>query len=52
MEELFEEKKCCGTCKHHYYGGEDHGYVCLNKDSEYFTDETEYSHSCDDWEER
>lgn len=44
-----ENRKCCGTCR---YGSYDkmQGYVCVNGDSEYCTDFTEYDHVCDDWE--
>ena len=39
-------KQCCGTC---HYGSYDeiNGYVCVNSDSEYVADFTEYNHTCD-----
>lgn len=44
-------KQCCGTCK---YGNYDpmKDCVCVNIDSEYFTDFVEYDHTCEDWEEK
>lgn len=46
------KKKCCGTCKWHEYEDIDNGWVCVNVDSEYCSDWTEYGHCCSDWEER
>ena len=45
-------KQCCGTCKYHQFENVDDGYVCVNIDSEYFADWTEYSDYCEEWEER
>lgn len=45
------EEQCCGTCKWHQYASDD-GWVCTNDESEYFTDFTDYDHTCPDWEER
>lgn len=46
---IMENRKCCGTCR---YGSYDkmQGYVCVNDDSEYCADFTEYDHVCDEWE--
>lgn len=44
--------ECCGTCKWHRHKDMDDGWVCVNPDSEYFTDWTEYHDSCSDFEER
>ena len=46
------DKKCCGTCKYHEYENIDEGYVCVNDESEYVADWTEYNHCCDEWEEK
>lgn len=44
------EKKCCGTCIYHKKEDIDQGWVCVNPDSEYIADWTEYGDSCEDWE--
>lgn len=46
------DDKCCGTCKYHYHKNIGDGWECVNDRSEYFADWTEYSDSCDEWEER
>ena len=46
------DEKCCGTCKYHYHKNIGDGWECVNDRSEYFADWTEYSDSCDEWEER
>lgn len=45
-------EKCCGTCKYHRHEDIDDGWVCVNDRSEYCADWTEYSDSCEAWEER
>ena len=45
-------KQCCGTCKYHQFENVNDGYVCVNSDSEYCADWTEYSDCCEEWEER
>ena len=45
-------KQCCGTCKYHQFENVNDGYVCVNSDSEYCADWTEYSDFCEEWEER
>lgn len=47
-----ETKHCCGTCKWHQNEHIDDGWVCVNRDSEYCTDWTEFDHCCEEWEER
>lgn len=42
----------CGTCKYHKYEQESQGWVCVNSNSEYLADWTEYSDTCDEWEEK
>lgn len=46
------DEKCCGTCKYHHHEDIGNGWKCVNDRSEYFADWTEYSDSCDEWEER
>lgn len=54
-----EKKECCGTCRFHRHHTTDDGvrvyaneWICGNEDSDYYTDFTEYSDSCDSWEGR
>lgn len=51
MEELFEEKKCCGTCQWHTPMPLNEWY-CDNEESENYSNETDYEFYCEDWEER
>lgn len=44
--------KCCGTCKWHHHEDISDGRVCVNVESRYCTDWTDYDHCCEDWEER
>jgi len=41
------QEKICGTCKWHSYDDE---WVCTNSDSDFYTDETPYDHTCEEWE--
>jgi len=43
--------ECCGTCQHHFKDANGE-WVCGNKDSEHYTDWTNYKDSCGDWEGR
>lgn len=45
-------EQCCGTCEYHKFENVNDGYVCVNSDSEYCADWTEYSDCCEEWEER
>lgn len=45
-------KKRCETCKYHQHEDIDKGWVCVNDESEYVADWTEYSDSCEEWEGR
>lgn len=47
-----DKEKCCGTCKWHQHESVDDGWVCVNSDSEYCTDWTDYEDGCDEWEGR
>lgn len=44
--------KCCGTCKYHEHEEESDGWVCVNHDSDFVADWTDYSFCCEDYEER
>lgn len=43
--------ECCGTCKYRIVECYP-DFSCNNQDSEYYTDITDYKHTCQDWEER
>lgn len=45
-----EKRKCCGTCKWHKRESVDDGWICVNWDSEYCSDLTDYDHCCDEWD--
>ena len=46
-------KECCGNCKYYYKAYDEYeDYVCVNGESEYVADWTDYSHCCDEYEER
>lgn len=44
------EKKCCGTCKWHEHEDVDDGWICVNDQSRYLADWTEFNDVCEDWE--
>lgn len=44
-------KQCCGTCVHHIPMPLNE-WVCDNPDSEDYGLETDYSHSCEDYESK
>lgn len=44
-------RQVCGTCKYHEYEHVSDGWVCVNDDSEYVADWTDFNHTCPDWEE-
>lgn len=43
--------RVCGNCKYHGYLNAQDGYVCVNEDSEYFSDWTDNECGCMDWEQ-
>lgn len=47
-----EKKDCCGLCKYHVHEDIDDGWVCVNPDSDNFTDWTEYDDACEEFEQR
>lgn len=46
------ENKCCGTCKWHYHESIDGGRMCVNGDSDFRFDRTDYEFCCGGWEAR
>lgn len=40
----------CGTCIYHQYEDVTDGWVCVNDQSEYCADWTDYNDSCECWE--
>lgn len=46
------KQEICGTCKWHEHENISDGWVCVNSDSEYCADYTEYNDTCEEWEER
>ena len=46
------DDKCCGTCKCYRHEDIDDGWVCVNDQSEYYADWTDYSDSFEEWEGR
>lgn len=49
-------EEICGKCRYHKpdssHGGDIKEWYCNNEDSEYYTDYTEYTDSCEEFEER
>lgn len=45
------DKECCGTCRFHRTD-DDGEWICVNEDSEYYTDYTKYGDWCEEHEER
>lgn len=43
-------RECCGTCEYHRPDNGD--FLCLNKDSDYYADYTDYGHTCEEYEEK
>lgn len=44
--------ECCGTCKWHEHENISDGWVCVNNDSEYVADWTDYDFCCEQYESR
>ena len=49
---MSEKEKICGMCDWHSHENISDGWVCVNNDSDYCADWTEYNHVCDEWEAR
>ena len=47
-----DEERCCGTCRYHRHEDVDDGWVCVNADSDFCTEWTDYEDCCDEWETR
>ena len=45
-----KNRMICGTCYWHKREGDE--WVCVNKNSDYCADYTEYDDTCEEWEER
>lgn len=45
-------EKICGECKWHYPADVNGNWCCCNKDSDYYTDFTDYTDTCEEWSER
>lgn len=41
---MMKKNECCGTCRWHEHEDIDDGWVCVNPESEYCTDWTDYEH--------
>ena len=44
------DKQICGNCKWNERENIGGDYVCVNDESDYCADWTEYDHTCDYWE--
>jgi len=42
--------QCCGTCKYHEHESVDDGWVCVNEQSRYCADWTEYDDICEEYD--
>lgn len=49
---MFNDEPVCGLCKYHTFDILKGDWECVNAESEYFTDNTDYSDCCDEYEER
>lgn len=48
-----EKDECCGTCEWHKYVRRfNAGWLCDNVGSMYYHENTDYSDSCEQWEDR
>lgn len=46
------KRECCGNCKWHEHENISDGWVCVNNDSEYVADWTDYDFCCEQYESR
>jgi len=46
------DERICGTCRWHCKYRNADNWVCVNRESDYYTDFTDYEDSCEDWERR
>ena len=49
---MMAKERCCGTCKYHEHEDISDGFVCVNGDSDFVTDWTDYNFCCEEYEER
>lgn len=47
-----EKVEICGNCEYHHCSDVTNEWFCANGESENYTDYTEYSDACEEWEER
>ena len=52
MGRILYRDECCGTCEHHCYDWGPEEWICSNRQSEFYSDETYYGFCCEDWEAR
>lgn len=45
-----DDREVCGTCIYHKRENHTDGWVCVNSESDYFGDWTEYTDTCDEFE--
>ena len=45
-------EQVCGTCKWHAFENIDDDWVCVCDESDHCTDWTDYTDTCEEWEER
>ena len=45
-------EEICGNCKYHQYEDVTRGWVCVNDESDYLSNWTEYDDSCEEFVER
>ena len=46
------DAQICGSCAHHEIDRDAEDFVCTNSKSEFFSDWTPHSGTCDEWEEK
>lgn len=46
-----ETKRCCATCKWHFFDREINDWLCVNNNAEDYNIFTYYEHCCEEWEE-
>ena len=51
-KKMKDNKECCGNCKYHYRDNEEGEWVRDCRNSDEYTDFTDYSHKCGEWEGR
>ena len=49
---MFDDREICGTCIYHQYDKQDEDWCCDNQNSDRYTDWTEYTDTCGEWDGR